>query len=426
MKVERRAFMRFNIKALGVLALGSGILLSGCSTPEPTQDPKVSQVKKKEYETDISKLHETTAGYTKDLTLLDSEQVSEKLGLKDITYSKLLEALHQSYESPNDILASITYKVDSGNASGITFKNNLNILFLLDASGSMGKEIGNKTQMEIAKASLENFMSALPSEANVGLRVYGHKGQGTDADKEKSCASSELVYGVENYNESKFSNALNKIKPSGWTPTDLALQQAAEDLKGYSSEENTNIVYLVSDGISTCDDNPVESAQALIKSDSKPLLNVIGFNVDEKARKQLEEIALSTKGEYADVTTAVALTDEFTKLNAMAKEWQESLKTQQGEISENATLNMVAIYNYAARLQQKVILERANIDYAIDSYVETALIDDKTAEKLKKENETYHVELENNVVKFKENLRNVNSENSEEAVKEIESLLQGK
>ena len=415
--------MRLSIKMFYATTI-SVLLLTGCSS-----SPEESTLKKEPeitYETDISKLHTEKPGYTKDLSNLSDESIIETLKIKNVTYSDLLTSLRQSYESPDDILKSITYKVDGGDMEGISFKDNLNILFLLDASGSMGKKIGNKTQMEIAKESLENFMKALPKEAQVGLRVYGQEGKGIEEDKEKSCNSTDLYYGIEPYDTHKFTKALNKIQPSGWTPTDLALQKAAEDLSEYTSDENTNIVYLVSDGISTCDDNPIKSASELIASDAKPLLNVIGFNVDTKARKQLEEIAKTTNGQYSDVTTAVALTDEFTKLNDMAAQWKESLKNQQGEISENATFNMVEIYNYAARLQQKVLLERENINIAIDAYVAAGKLTEKEAVLRKKENTNYHDELEKNVVKFKENLRNVNSENSDEAVKEIETLLQGK
>ncbi|OXT11546.1 amino acid dehydrogenase, partial [Bacillus sp. OG2] len=94
-------------------------------------------------------------------------------------------------------------------------------------------------------------------EANVGLRVYGHKGTGSDADKKMSCASNELVYAPQPYNEAELSKALNKFKPAGWTPLAQSLMEAQKDLEAYKGEKNKNIVYVVSDGIETCDGNPV-------------------------------------------------------------------------------------------------------------------------------------------------------------------------
>ena len=44
----------------------------------------------------------------------------------------------------------------------------------------------------------------LPKEANVGLRVYGHKGSGSSADKGMSCSSSDLLYPLQPYEKECF------------------------------------------------------------------------------------------------------------------------------------------------------------------------------------------------------------------------------
>ena len=79
------------------------------------------------------------------------------------------------------------------------FKENLNVLVILDASGSMGKDIGGQTQMAAAKKAILQFVEELPKEANVGLRVYGHKGTGSSTDKAMSCSSSDLLYPLKPY-----------------------------------------------------------------------------------------------------------------------------------------------------------------------------------------------------------------------------------
>ena len=84
------------------------------------------------------------------------------------------------------------------------FKENLNVLVLLDASGSMGKNIGGQTQMDAAKKAMYILWKELPEEANVGLRVYGHKGTGSSADKAMSCSSSDLIYPLSPYEKACF------------------------------------------------------------------------------------------------------------------------------------------------------------------------------------------------------------------------------
>ena len=57
------------------------------------------------------------------------------------------------------------------------------IAIILDASGSMKNVQGGKILMEIAKESIQEFASNLPDHAHISLRIYGHKGTGSDQDK---------------------------------------------------------------------------------------------------------------------------------------------------------------------------------------------------------------------------------------------------
>lgn len=182
-------------------------------------------------------------------------------------------------------------------------------MVILDASGSMANIEGDQTRMEAAKSAINSFMESLPQEANVGLRIYGHEGSGSKTDKARSCSSSELVYSIDKYDPAKFNQALVKAKPAGWTPIGFALKEAQKDLAAFQGDANTNIVYLVSDGISTCDDDPVGSAKALYDSDITPIINVIGFNVDQEGQKQLQEVAKVTEGTYQNVQMAEGLYD---------------------------------------------------------------------------------------------------------------------
>ncbi len=84
------------------------------------------------------------------------------------------------------------------------FKENYNVEVILDASGSMANYASSKTRMQLAKDSINKFLSNVPEEANVSLRVYGHKGTGSDADREMSCNAIEQVYGFSSYKRKTF------------------------------------------------------------------------------------------------------------------------------------------------------------------------------------------------------------------------------
>src|ERR1700750_245280 len=88
------------------------------------------------------------------------------------------------------------------------YKENLNVMVILDASGSMANYEGNVTRMDAAKKAITEFVKGLPKEANVGLRIYGHKGTGNDSDKALSCSSSDLIYPLSMYNAENFESAL--------------------------------------------------------------------------------------------------------------------------------------------------------------------------------------------------------------------------
>ncbi|WP_010098599.1 VWA domain-containing protein [Ornithinibacillus scapharcae] len=203
------------------------------------------------------------------------------------------------------------------------FKENYNVEVLLDGSGSMGAYIGDKTMMQIAKESIKDFLEQVPEEANVSLRVYGHKGTGSNSDKKLSCSAIEQVYGYQTYDEGTFQQQLDKIEPAGWTPLADALLQAKDSLKEFDAEHHTNLIYVVSDGIETCDGDPVQVAKSLSDSNAKPIINIIGFNVDSDAQKQLKEMAKVSGGIFSTVNDQEELEEEFKRAEKVLEEWEE-------------------------------------------------------------------------------------------------------
>ncbi|MFC4558654.1 VWA domain-containing protein [Virgibacillus kekensis] len=219
------------------------------------------------------------------------------------------------------------------------FKENYNVEIILDASGSMAADVNGKTRMQLAKETINNFLKSIPEKANVSLRVYGHKGSGSDSDKEMSCGAIEQVYGFAPYVEAKFQKALNQFNPSGWTPIAAALKQSKNALKQFDTKTNTNLIYLVSDGIGTCDGNPVEVAESLSKSNAKPIINIIGFGADAKAQSQLQKMAEVSGGIYSTVNDQRGLAEEFERAEEVLEAWED---WKEDAIED---LDMVGVHN---------------------------------------------------------------------------------
>src|SRR5699024_2867267 len=161
----------------------------------------------------------------------------------DYFFREVLKLVQDDYYGEDDILKHLKFQLLGSpelEDPRYQFKEQLNVEILLDASGSMAEVIDGKTKMEIAKETITTFMSNLPEEAHVALRVYGHKGSSSSDDKALSCSESDILYGFESYEENEFSKALNEVEPVGWTPNGLALTEAQADMEKFDGNENTN------------------------------------------------------------------------------------------------------------------------------------------------------------------------------------------
>lgn len=259
----------------------------------------------------------------KELPKIGDDPTEEEI---ELYWRKTLSLFHEDYPNPVDALEQVNISA-FGNPEiedeRYQFKEQLNVEIILDASGSMGNVIDGKTMMDIAKESIKSFAASLPEGANIALRVYGHKGTGSDKDKELSCSSSELIYEVQGFDSNRLNEALNPIKPAGWTPLADAIEQAKNDLSQYDSKTNTNIVYLVSDGIETCNGDPVVKAKELAESNIQPIVNVIGFDLDAEGQQQLKEVAEAAKGMYHNARNQAELQHELEKAKQIAEKWEQ-------------------------------------------------------------------------------------------------------
>jgi Ca-activated chloride channel homolog len=341
----------------------------------------------------------------------------------DYFYRELLKKMQQDFEGPENLINRLKFESlgsPENTDSRYQFKDNLNIVFIIDASGSMAQKINGKEKMASAKDSILNFVNKLPKDAKVGIRVYGHKGTGSDADKALSCSSSELVYPISNYNAGEFQAALNKFSPSGWTPIGLALREAKNDLASFDGANNTNIVYLVSDGIDTCEDQPIEAAKDLYSSNISPIINVIGFDVDSEGQNQLREIAAATEGIYGTVTNEGELQKELDNLSNLTEKWKEWLEQGKQKIESKKLQNDLAIFSYITKEEIKATTESTKIELILSYLHEAGRMNDESYQYLETKRIEYHRWIRKEIKKFEKELKALNEASYSEAIKALE------
>ena len=179
------------------------------------------------------------------------------------------------------------------------------ILIILDSSSSMEELIDGQTKIAISKDVIVDLLDSLPDGMNVGVRVFG------------GCGRSRLVAPIEPLVRDWLKAQVMTIQPGGATPIAYTLEQAKGD---FEKILNTKLILLVSDGMETCQGNPVKAANDLVRAGYDLKIHVVGFDIgsDNAAREQLQEIARTTGGVYydaqnaEDLRRALSLTAPFT------------------------------------------------------------------------------------------------------------------
>lgn len=317
--------MNGRFKIIYFAALSLILLLGACSSPvsekggeesreEPTESIAAKEKKIPEAPTDIEGIMMQNPGIYSGENY-DQEKLKKALNelpdnlSADEAYNHLIYLLGENYQpmyqklNALDPSIQVNLQTPQAGSEPSPFFEQLNVEILLDASGSMAGRVPGGIKMDLAKEAIREFVAELPKEANVSLRVYGHTGSNSSKDKDVSCKGNEIVYPMGPYDATSFKQALDKFKPTGWTPLAAAIQEAQKDLEQTKGEGVRNIVYVVSDGVETCGGDPVKAAKGLHDSDIRPLVNIIGFDVDDAGHKQLKKVADAAGGYYKSINS---------------------------------------------------------------------------------------------------------------------------
>jgi Ca-activated chloride channel family protein len=248
-------------------------------------------------------------------------------------------------------------------------KENYHVAILLDSSGSMANYENDKTRMELAKESINQFVANLPEEAQVTLQVYGHKGSGSEEDKAMSCDSVETLYSLDKYQEDEFQSALDQFEPAGWTPIAKAIEEVTGEFEAFDGKQSTNIIYVVSDGEETCGGDPVKAVKALADSDIQPVVNLIGYQANKDGINQLKEMAKAADGNFINVTNQEQLNDEFGRTEDLSKIWSDWHGEKQGEIKDLHKTLSKQIHDWHDKMGERSKRQKDNLKAAL-AYLE--------------------------------------------------------
>ena len=169
----------------------------------------------------------------------------------------------------------------------------VNVELILDSSGSMATDIGGgESRMQVAKRVMKDVIGVIPEREgiNVGFRIYGHKGNNTDAGRAESCQSSDLTVPIEGVNKQALNQQVDAAQPVGWTPLGLSLERAGGDFSK-PAEGEANAIVMVTDGLETCDADPCAIAKAVHEGETQATIHVVGFALNTQELQTVQCIA---------------------------------------------------------------------------------------------------------------------------------------
>ena len=166
------------------------------------------------------------------------------------------------------------------------------LLIVLDLSSSMEEEVEGGVKIAVAKDALQQLLKSLPSDMQVGLRTF------------HNCGRSELEAPIQPIASSGILATIRGLDTFGTTPLAYTLQQIPGDLAG---RERLQVILFISDGMETCDGDPVAAARELSAARINYVFKLVGFDVagqGGRVRQQLQTIADAAGGSFTEAQNA--------------------------------------------------------------------------------------------------------------------------
>ncbi len=165
------------------------------------------------------------------------------------------------------------------------------LLIILDHSSSMAETVQGEVKITIAKEVILDLINDFPAGSPVGLRGLA------------GCESSDLIIPIQPLvKDGSYRAQVTAVTTYGATPIAYTLEQVKGD---FPSTTGTKLILLITDGMETCDGDPVKAAEDLLAAGYDLRINVVGFDIgqDSKARDQLMQIAEATGGVFLEASS---------------------------------------------------------------------------------------------------------------------------
>lgn len=170
---------------------------------------------------------------------------------------------------------------------------NRDVMVVFDMSGSMWGQVDGMAKVEIARTAFDGLLTDWDTNnTRTGLIAYGHRERGNCADIETLATPGD---------GSDIATLVAGLTPIGMTPLSDAVRQAAEVLR--FTEEAATVV-LLSDGVENCSADPCAVGAELEALGLDFTAHVIGFDIADGDKAQLQCLADTTGGQYFDASDA--------------------------------------------------------------------------------------------------------------------------
>ena len=197
--------------------------------------------------------------------------------------------------------AALTFTVVTSAASPA------NIMFVMDASGSMKKDAGNGySRMDNAKRAIAQMLTDVDASNRFGLTVYGHR-------KARTCSDIQVVASVGAVDAGFVNEFIQSLEPKGETPIAASVKLAAAAFEQFPDQNNQLVV--VTDGIEECGGDVCALADDLARYNVGLKVNVVGFTLNDQQKSLIRCLADKTGGKYYDAQNGEALQTAFAQVN---------------------------------------------------------------------------------------------------------------
>ena len=175
---------------------------------------------------------------------------------------------------------------------------------IIDASASLlVNNLGGPDPIDAERQAITGLLEELPPEQQLALVAYGSETGTAPEEREAGCRDTRTVMPLGG-DRVAASDQVRELNPRGYRPLGEALLAAERELP----PDGPRHIVLVANGADTCAPPPAcEVAKEIRGRGGDLVINVVGLNVDEQARGELQCIAQEGGGSYADASDAESL-----------------------------------------------------------------------------------------------------------------------